>query len=328
MKPAAILFLAFLTSLATAWASNAGGMTDRLDIHRLPLGDGRVSDVPRRGYVMSCNRRFRGGGAQHSGAWIDGTSWDATAKIAVAGRVMWPTAQLRITTGQASGIDYRMIDGNGLPLNAPTGTFPVARDDPAFRIDRNPNAIAPHKVSLTLPMNPQGAPAPSCVPMGMIAVALDGVAIFNALDDAGRDAVAHEVQDLCDGHPQLAGQYHYHGPSPCMPGAGEKEALVGYALDGFGIYSMYDAAGRELTNTDLDACHGRTSDVMWNGRRVAIYHYVLTREYPYTLGCFKGTPVRAAMECCPPPRRGPPPGGLRPPPPPFGGRPGMGPPRF
>ena len=53
-------------------------------------------------------------------------------------------------------------------------------------------------------------------------------------------------------------------------------------------------AARELTDADLDACHGRVSPVMWNGKRVAIYHYVLTREYPYTIGCFKGTPVRLA----------------------------------
>lgn len=24
-----------------------------------------------------------------------------------------------------------------------------------------------------------------------------------------------------------------------------------------------------------------------------MYHYVLTLEYPYTIGCFRGTPVRA-----------------------------------
>ncbi len=108
---------------------------------------------------------------------------------------------------------------------------------------------------------------------------------------AGRDAVAHEVQDLCDGHPQMHGEYHYHGPSPCLPNENADEKLIGYALDGFGIYSSYDAHGNELTDADLDACHGRTSTVTWNGRRVSIYHYVLTREYPYMLGCFKGTPA-------------------------------------
>jgi len=55
---------------------------------------------------------------------------------------------------------------------------------------------------------------------------------------------------------------------------------------------MLDAQGRELTNADLDECHGRASEVLWDGSRVRIYHYVLTREYPYTIGCFRGTPVR------------------------------------
>ena len=128
--------------------------------------------------------------------------------------------------------------------------------------------------------------------MGMIGVALNGVAIFNALDLGGRDAVAHEVQDLCNGHPQMQGQYHYHGPSVCLPNQAANETLIGYALDGFGLYSSYDAQARELTDADLDECHGRTSEVMWDGARVSMYHYVLTREYPYTVGCFRGTPAR------------------------------------
>lgn len=43
------------------------------------------------------------------------------------------------------------------------------------------------------------------------------------------------------------------------------EMLIGYALDGFGIYSMCDAHRRALTNVDLDACHWRTSTVLWSG---------------------------------------------------------------
>jgi hypothetical protein len=106
----------------------------------------------------------------------------------------------------------------------------------------------------------------------------------------------------------MRGEYHYHGPSPCLPNERENEVLIGYALDGFGIYSMYDAQGRELTDADLDDCHGRTSKVTWDGRPVTMFHYVLTREYPYTIGCFRGTPVSL-------PRQGPPPGrGLGPPP--------------
>lgn len=216
----------------------------------------------------------------------------------------WPEAQFAIQLDGGGGRAVsRIVHGNGLPLDTPTGRFPVSPSDPAFRIDRNPNSIRAHEVAFHLPASPEFAAQPSCVPMGMIGVALNGVAIFNALDDAGRDAVAHEVQDLCNGHPQMAGEYHYHGPSPCLPGERGLDQLIGYALDGFGITSMYDANGRELTDADLDACHGRVSEIEWDGRRVNIYHYVLTREYPYTVGCFRGTPVHVPHAR--PPRRGP-----------------------
>jgi hypothetical protein len=291
---------------------------DVLDIHHLPLGDGHISRTPQRGYVMACRRGpGRGRGARHAGSWIHGKTWDLTEKTQVRGRVTWPQARFSIRD-VGEGRVVRRIEGNGLPVKTPTGQFPIARSDPAHRIDPNPNAIESQHIVLTLPANPKIAREPSCVPMGMIGVALNGVAIFNAIDDAGRDAVAHEVQDLCDGHPQMRGEYHYHGPSRCLPNETANETLIGYALDGFGIYSMYDADGRELTNADLDACHGRTSTVLWNGRLVSIYHYVLTREYPYTVGCFRGTPVADRNARRPPPHsHRPPPGrnGFGPPPP-------------
>ena len=310
-----------------ATAGRASAKHDKLDIHHLPLGDGHVSGTPRRGYVMACRMGpGRGRGARHAGPWIHGKTWDLTEKIHVQGRVTWPQARFTIRDIGEGRVVERRIEGNGLPVKTPTGHFPISYSDPAYRIDPNPNPIESQRIVLTLPANPQIAREPSCVPMGMIGIALNGVAIFNALDDGARDAVAHEVQDLCDGHPQMRGEYHYHGPSRCLPNETANEKLIGYALDGFGIYSIYDSHGTELTNADLDACHGRTSTVMWNGRRVAIYHYVLTREYPYTVGCFRGTPVvtRHARG----PRGGfrrPPPGrdGFGPPPP---GRGGFGPP--
>ncbi len=67
--------------------------------------------------------------------------------------------------------------------------------------------------------------------------------------------------------------------------------LVGFALDGFPIYNGRDEDGKRLTNADLDKCHGRTSVVKLDGEKVKTYHYEATLEYPYTLGCFRGTPV-------------------------------------
>jgi hypothetical protein len=323
--PRLVALAACAAGLTVAAAAMSGAVADgvhidRLDPHHLPLGDGRISSVPSPGYVMSCRTRFGRAGAELDGPWIHGTTWDLTQKLAVRGRVVWPQAVFRIETGQVQRILVRVIQGNGLPIQSPTGNFPIARDDPAYRIDRNPNRIAEHVVAMVLPKMPAFAAQPSCVPMGMIGVALNGVPIFNALDDGGRDAVAHEVQDLCNGHPQMEGEYHYHGPSPCLPGATGNEMLIGFMADGFGLYSMYDAQGRELTDADLDACHGRVSDVLWDGQRIAMYHYVLTREYPYTVGCFRGTPVLTRHER----RMGPPQGG----PPPEGGSPGRPPPGF
>jgi hypothetical protein len=274
-------------------ASAQGAKTDVLDVRKLPLGDGRISDHARPGFLYACQRQFprNAPGARMDGPWIHGALWDLTEKVSVQGRVTWPNAQFKMEMMPNGRIVSRTIAGNGLPVDTPTGSFPVARDDPAFQIDRNPNSIRTQQIMLTLPRDPVPASQPKCVPMGMIGVALNGVAIFNALDAGGRDAVAHEVQDACSGHPQMSGEYHYHGPSACLPDESGNEVLIGYALDGFGIYSLYDANGRELTNADLDDCHGRISEVEWDGKRAVMFHYVLTREYPYTIGCFRGTPV-------------------------------------
>jgi hypothetical protein len=63
---------------------------------------------------------------------------------------------------------------------------------------------------------------------------LSGAAIYNALDAAGDDAVANEIQDRCNGYPQMMGQYHYHNLSPCLADAsgarGSHSDLVGYAV--------------------------------------------------------------------------------------------------
>ncbi|MEJ2761921.1 MAG: YHYH protein [Gammaproteobacteria bacterium] len=270
-----------------------------LQAAELPIGDGKISMSPRVGYLMPCAHHWRRGGAVHGGPWIHGATWDPAEKPAVQGSVSWPSHRISIATEG----DTRIISTNNLP-DHPTGIFPIAPSDPAYRYDRNPNSIRAQDVTLKLPAHPVPAAQPSCVPMGMIGIALDGAAIYNAVDDSGNDAAAHEIQDICNGHPQRRGQYHYHGPSPCM--ANEiTSKLVGYALDGFGIYGMRDlATGRILHNTDLDACHGTTSRIMWDGKMVNMYHYVLTMEYPYTIGCFRGTPVSAG----PPRGRIPPPG--------------------
>jgi hypothetical protein len=66
---------------------------------------------------------------------------------------------------------------------------------------------------------------------------------------------------------------------------------VGYIADGFGIYGNLGEGGRALANADLDECHGHAHVIAVNGASVNQYHYHQTREFPYTVGCFKGKPV-------------------------------------
>ncbi len=255
---------------------------------RLPLGNGHVSSAPRVGYVFSCRVTFNGRGA-HGGPWISGSSWDPSAKPVVSGDVRWPNARISMSVEG----ERRIIRANNLPVTHPTGVFPIQPSDSAYRYDRNPNTIREQTILLTLPANPNAAAAPSCLPMGMIGFVLSGVAIYNALDAAGMDAVANEIQDHCNGHPQMIGQYHYHNMSVCLTdpdGArGKHSDLLGFALDGYGIYGPHGERGKLLSNADLDACHGHEHAITWNGVKKKLYHYHATAEYPYTLGCFRGT---------------------------------------
>lgn len=258
----------------------------------LPVGDGQYSDQgPMQNGIFLCNLNFnpRAGGAQAQGAWFneDGT-WNRWEKINVQGEVAWPDAYVSITL---EGDTRRVVMSNNLPDHT-TGLFPVAQDDPAYQLDRNPNSIQPQAIQFDLPATPQLAAQPNCMG-GLVGIMTNGVLLFNALDELGRDAVAWEVQDACNGHPQISGAYHYHGHIDCMEdveaGTGHS-MLLGYALDGFGLYGKYGDDGHEMTNDDLDACHGHSGVVEWNGELVEMYHYHLTDEYPYSVGCFSGTP--------------------------------------
>ena len=231
------------------------------------------------------------GGAQVNGPWIDTKSktWDYLTKVAVNGAIRWPSASYKVTVVAGR----RTIKFNDLPIDHRTGVFPIARGDPAFRSDHNPNRVAAQSFDWRLPLNPKATNRPSCTAGGPIGVLTDGVVLYNALDGEGRDAAAHELLDLCAGHPDASSTYHHHDIPPCILNKtpNRRSTLVGYALDGYGIYVQKNARGVMPTNIDLDACHGKTSRVLWNGRMVRIYHYVATLEYPYTIGCLRGSAI-------------------------------------
>ncbi len=273
---------------------------------RLPLGDGRISEAPKKGYVVACGMRFPGGrGAHRIGDWVKDGQWEPSAKPLVEGEVRWPNSAITVTIENGE----RVVRANNLPTHA-TGEFPIRPGSTAHEFDRNPNRITEQAILLKLPAAPMVATEPGCVPLGMIGFALSGVAIYNAFDVQGRDAPAHEIQDRCNGHPERSGQYHYHDWSACMDDAGGRSGkhsnLAGFMLDGFPIFGPAGDGGREITNEDLDECHGHAHEVELDGKRAVRYHYHFTRAYPYTIGCFRGAVSPALLKRTPAPVAHPP----------------------
>lgn len=122
-----------------------------------------------------------------------------------------------------------------------------------------------------------------------------------------KSAIAHEAQDACNGRLQVTSVYHYHNLSPCLTDAKQPDgssSLLGYAVDGFGIYGPFAAGGKKLGSEDLDECHGTTSAILWDGKITNMYHYVATDDFPYTVGCMRGTPDMKVIQLLSGPRPG------------------------
>lgn len=149
---------------------------------------------------------------------------------------------------------------------------------------------------IEIPRNPQQSQIPGCLPMGIIGLTRTGVALYNPLNVQDQNAVegaTAEVVDSCDGHTDESGVYHYHKlPKSCLY-RHEVDEFIGVALDGYPIYGPMVSAGwinqgglaqgGNVTSAHLDKCHGTTV----NGN----YRYYMTTEFPYILGCFKGTVI-------------------------------------
>ncbi|WP_107796438.1 YHYH protein [Nitrosomonas aestuarii] len=119
-------------------------------------------------------------------------------------------------------------------------------------------------------------------------IALDGVELSGPapVDDIlGSYTIA--AFDDCGGHINEHQGYHYHATTGCTdtPVSNDGYApLIGYALDGYAIYAMKDAEGKEAES--LDECRG-TSDA------VRGYHYrAASPSENMMIGCLRGEAVR------------------------------------
>src|SRR5581483_7424856 len=123
-----ILGAAVLASGCGGAVAAAGSSTSPVNLRALALGDGHLSSSPRVGYVDSCVTQFGSGqGAQANGPWIDSKhrTWNYLAKLAVNGRIHWPSASYEVSTAAGK----RTIRFNDLPIDHTTGIFPIASTD-------------------------------------------------------------------------------------------------------------------------------------------------------------------------------------------------------
>ena len=114
---------------------------------------------------------------------------------------------------------------------------------------------------------------------GAIALAVNGVPIFNALNNRGDDALLAGELDDWGGHCGRADDYHYHIAPLHLQTIVGKKVPIAYALDGYPIYGETEIDGKKVIG--LDSFNGHF-DSKKN------YHYHGTKTYPYINGGFKG----------------------------------------
>jgi YHYH protein len=114
---------------------------------------------------------------------------------------------------------------------------------------------------------------------GAIALAINGVPIFNALNNRGEDSFLIGELDQWGGHCGRADDYHYHA-APLHLARGQSPAVpIAFALDGFPIYGLIEPDGSPVRSLDMYNGHADSKDT---------YHYHATLTYPYINGGMRG----------------------------------------
>jgi len=252
---------------------------------------------------------------------------------ATAGASSLPEPQATITIEGG----YRLIRANGLP-NHETGQFPGRG---------NPNRITAQSYSFRVLLKPQANATPRPARGAWFGVALNGVPFepgtaefWNGQPEWVMEAKSGFIDlglDANNAHVQPTGAYHYHGlPTGLMQklGVGDKKMLlVGYAADGFPIYTSW--APGIATNTasplktmrsswqlkkgerdggpggkpdgkytrdyefvagsgDLDECNGRFGVTPEYPQ--GTYYYCITDEFPQLARSWRGAPDASFMK--------------------------------
>ncbi|WP_286765152.1 MULTISPECIES: YHYH protein [Rhodopirellula] len=131
---------------------------------------------------------------------------------------------------------------------------------------------------------------------GAIALAVNGVPIFNPLNNRGDDAYLFGELDEYGGHCGRGDDYHYHIAPVHLEETTGKGQPIGYALDGYPIFGYQDAKASDFAPLDDLGGH---KDASGN------YHYHAQKTYPYLNGGFYGEVTQRGGQVDPQPRAEP-----------------------
>lgn len=211
-------------------------------------------------FLVSCN------GAREYSAKISGTNVPAN-------NLSFLASLFGSFTGVSTTHDdtYFYIASNGLPdHNMMTGITNWQQQVPIAQDYTGDNSWA-------IPIQPQLVEEPLSTKTnllkGAIAIAVNGIPIFNPLNNRSEDANAIGELDQWGGHCGRADDYHYHLPPTHLQesvGAGKP---IAYAVDGFPVYGE--------TTDELDEYLGKFNTD-------SSYQYHTISEYPYFIAGMRG----------------------------------------
>lgn len=170
-----------------------------------------------------------------------------------------------------SDSEWFYIASNGLPAhNMMVGITNWQQQVP---IDQNYTG----NNSWAIPIQPELADNPLSTQTnllkGAIAIGVNGIPIFNPLNNRGEDANAIGELDLWGGHCGRADDYHYHLPPTHLQSIVGEGNPIAYAVDGFPVYGE--------TSDGLDEYLGKFN-------ADGSYQYHTVPDYPYFIAGMRG----------------------------------------
>lgn len=173
---------------------------------------------------------------------------------------------------------YFYVESQGIPLHQMmTGITKWQQQVPIPQCYLDTNAwsipLNPVISSNPIPVNP------AHFSRGAVAIAVNGVPIFNPYTNTGVDAFLDGQLDNWGGHCGRADDYHYHTAPLHLYSLTSNTLPIAYAFDGFPVYGAYEPDGNIMLTLDTNNGH-----FGMNG----VYHYHGVSSAPYMIGYMVG----------------------------------------